>query len=752
MKKTLLLALFLFALSLSNKAYSQDTPSDKDDGNRYVVFIGAGEVGDPMITWQKVGNKVEKPSIFTNDILKDETLPMIIIAPEAAAGQIPPGVERLIRNYKQINGEEPVVMLLNKETTEKINTGLKDELDKLGLTVSDNKITVKTSEQEQPNTLKTRFNSKLKDFPTMGTLLIKDALQVFACYYTVYLSGVIKDPAAWQIITFISVNMVVTTGINLFIEEFIKVRSAAANVVKKGIDKTFDAVGDTFQSIKDYIGDFRDKANHKKLLRFTAARMVTDGDITSSKFDGWMRKTTKFLVRGDLAFQTFCVSMPMMFAGWAIWGIPGQAFDFANTYFGMTDTGWWTVAFAGVALTIVNSLSGVPLDLTNSYLNKVGVFSNRLSIWLSLVMEGIWQKDKLGQAGSINLNMIANKLVAYASLPVYLLAHWLSPAANADDIVVKDDGKFNEVMNDLNTALNSVPELSKEAEVMARLQKRERSKLGIGFLDKLFAKPDTQLLLDLTYIMQKYIDDGTFDKAGLSDKKNLENLLENLKFIREDLELDFPLLPDEKVMIAEAEKAVNEARNFNSVKASFWKECGINLKKKTIGFLEYMGWINSKTAEDQIDALAKKAEKLTSKDKTPDDPDVAAEAMITKALGAESIEIARDYLSKASLYSSYMTNSTEIEKKIKDAETTINARPKKELLERIVDVVPDVENASRLSYPTLSEENAKILYAVDYVANSINGILNTSALTEMTMGTPENNFEDALIYMATKTL
>ncbi len=746
MKRFILLALLLTSTLMINKVFAED------DGNRYVVFIGSGEVGDPMITWQKVGDEVKKPSIFTNEILKDETLPMVIIAPEAAAGQIPPGVERLIRNYRQINDEEPVVILLNKETMAKINSSLKTELEELGLVLEDNKISVKTSDQVQPNTLKTRLNNKLSDFPTMGTLLIKDAIQAFACYYLIYLSGAIPDPAAWQIITFISVNLVVTTGINLFIEEFIKVRSAAANVFKTGIDKTFDAVTKTFQNIKDYIGDFREKKNHKKLLRATAARMATDGDISSSKFDGWMRKTAKFLIRGDMAFQTFCVGMPMMFAGWAIWGTPNEAFNFANSYLGMTATGWWTVACAGIGLSIVNSLSGVPLDLTNSYFNKVGVFSNRVSIWLSLVMEGIWQKDKLGQVGSVDFNMIANKLVAYASLPVYLLAHWLSPAANAKDIVVKpEEDKFNEVMNDLNTALNSVSGLTKEAEIMARLQKRERSKLGIGFLDKLFAKPDTQLLLDLTYIMQKYIDDGTFDKAGLTDKAELSYLLESLKMIRDNHNNPQDQNPlslstkEENTIISEAEEAVNTARDFNSIKPSFWKECGRTIKKNTIKLLGVFGWKNTETAENNIIATTE-TKKGTTVLETEELGKGTVEYYLDMANKAETLYEARDFLSKAALVAD---GDKDLLAKIDAAEISINAVPKNTLIERLKSSsIPEVD----ILFNENLNKDAAILYMAAYISNTLLGRISSPEMTEITMGTPENNFEDGLISVADRII
>ena len=779
MKRPILLAIsfaLLFCIGTSQKIPTLEAANNNDTDSRYVMFIGEGTVGDPIVTWQKIGDQVKKPNIFKESILNDETLPLVIIAAETAGGQLPPGVERLIRSYRLKNGEDPSVILLNKESINKIDAGLKAQLKELGLVFVNNKIEVESPALYQKTSFKTRFCNRLKDAPTMATMLIKASIQAVACYVTVRFTG-IGDLSQLHILAFVGMNMAITIGINSFIEEYIKVRNLSAQLVNKGIDKTFDKLTEVFDALKsmrDYIGDLTETNSQRRLLRATMARLATDNKISDPRFTDYMKKTTKFVIRGDLAFQTLFVAVPLTFASWAIGGVSGEVFDFANSL-GIEGHSLLTIMGAGAALIIANSISLIPLDVANAYMNRVGVFSTKMSIWLSPILDTFGQKDKLGQTGYVESNNLFNRLFAYVSLPIYLFSYWAAPATKMQDVKLEQSkDELNEVINDINTVFEAQPNLTDEILAQKNLQNRERRKLGIGFVDNLLAKPDLQLLLDLTYLLQKYMDDGTFKK--LSDinpkfgkkfnQERLEGLLANLQYLRDayaEVGANAELTKEDFATITkvanEAEVAVSKARDFNKVKPMFWKECGKNLKKALMS----IGWIKKPTDEEIQKESAKKIEEKYQSKVMNDDLDNLVfskkdiETFLDLAFSAENIFEARDYLTKANTFVDYLPEGSNdvnlLKAKIKEVGDIITESLKQDLINKI-DKSFNQNNSSleyiKKTYPRMSLDDAKIVFALEYATNMLDGALTSDYVTSIILGDIEDNFENGIIFQASK--
>ena len=536
MNKVIKNLLLLSLLLMCSTAYSQQN---------YLFTMGT-EVPSSFLKVESFDGKI---STFLNSNTTATEREVIIVAPAAQGGLVPPSVERQIRELKaQAKAEghtiEPRVLLISKDYLNNVDNLLKkynallsnqqnlqldptakelyEQGDKIALLsyLSQNGMLDNVEQKEEvKETLGAlgRLNEKLKKTilhpdpevrrTTLITLPIKAGLQAISCYFAVYIAG---DIPADRIVPFIAFNMTMTVLINAFITDFIKARSATTGLVNdlhdKGVEKLLKQTG----SWKSFV-DKRMTDGKPWLFDATFSRLLsTNGAIPN--FLNSTTRVSKFVIKGDMAFQYF-VSLFFLVAGTTItdsWtGLNADAAGFVNgvrSFIDMTpvsSTGALTLTAFILGLNFWNCLSGVPIDVVNSYFNRIGLFKNKTSIWYSFVPEVLYQKDKLAQVGLGGLNNALNWVVTIVSLPVYVIAHYVYP-------VTKDDKK--EILNDEKIKSSGLDQII----LAKRLYPHETSMLE--FLDKPlpadlkeFSSPDYKqaLLTECLFKISKSCDEGS---------------------------------------------------------------------------------------------------------------------------------------------------------------------------------------------------------------------------------------------------
>jgi len=228
-----------------------------------------------------------------------------------------------------------------------------------------------------------------------------------------------------------------TVLINSFIDWFIKVRSVCENGLSNIHDKRYKAYNNMLDNWKSFIQGRKDKGK-PWVLDAMLYRIVDSGLSNVGK---GFYKFNKAVIRGDMAFQ-FGVSLFFLGANWGIVGLSPEfqvMLEGIKGFFG-TPSGIVTgvsVSLLALYVTLKNVISGIPIDVINSYFNRVGLFKDKTSIWYSLFPEMLWQKDKLASVGLGVLNDILNVMIMIVGLPAYIAAHVLYPP-------VKDKGKLEQ--------------------------------------------------------------------------------------------------------------------------------------------------------------------------------------------------------------------------------------------------------------------------------------------------------------------
>ncbi len=468
LKNLLIIALLL----MSGHAFSQDSQNQQE--NSFLLTMGTEvQDHDGFFKVEQFDGKISK---FLNTNTQATEREVIIVAPAGQGGMAPPSVERKIRELKaQAKKEgreiEPRVLLLSKEylqgvddELQKYNTAIESRLDpsnsidvfkddptakdfydkgdKIGL-LNHLLQTGKLDNLEQGgdikaatrglSNLKAQLNNMMLDpvkRTTAITLPIKLAIQSFSCYFAVYVaSGV--PPA--RILPFIAFNVTMTLLINSFISDFIRYRSVWDTKFTSGFSYLVRR-GEAWKSFVD-----NRIAEHKPWLfdcmisRWMARKLPM---ALPQTFVGGS-KALRYTIKGDFTFQYF-VSLFFMVSGITItdsWITTDHfALNKVNSILefmhSSPDSHLTTLGFAAFILgaNLINCLSGVPIDVVNSYLNKVGLFKTTSSIWLSFIPEVLYQKDKLSQVNMIGANNAINAGLWIISIPTSMVLRFLYPA------------------------------------------------------------------------------------------------------------------------------------------------------------------------------------------------------------------------------------------------------------------------------------------------------------------------------------
>ena len=478
--------LIITLLLMSGQAFSQETQNQPESS--FLLTMGT-EVPGSFFKVEQFDGKISKFLNTNKNVTEKE---VIIVAPAAQGGMVPPSVERKIRELKaQAKKEgkeiEPRVILISKEylqnvddMLQKYNKAIESSLDpnknidvfkddpkakelyekgdKLGL-LSHLSEAGKLDNMEQAEEIKAATNvlSSLKEKlqktilnpdpkvrkTTLITLPIKAALQGFSCYFAVYIAGGIP---ADRVIPYIAFNMTMTVLINSFISDFIRWRSATESIFTDAHDKGLNYFLNRAKTWKTFV-DKRIEQQKPWLLDATFSRLLENG---LPKTLMATTRVSKFFIRGDFTFQYFVsffflVSSITITDSWMM--TDHSALTFVNgirKFMELTpDANLSALSITAFVLgvNLWNCLSGVPIDLVNSYLNRVGSFKNTSSIWLSFIPEVLYQKDKLAQVGLSGLNNGLNWIVTIISLPVYAVAHYIYPATKDKQKLTDDEIK-----------------------------------------------------------------------------------------------------------------------------------------------------------------------------------------------------------------------------------------------------------------------------------------------------------------------
>ena len=118
------------------------------------------------------------------------------------------------------------------------------------------------------------------------------------------------------------------------------------------------------------------------------------------------------------------------------------------------------------------------------------------------------------------------------------------------------------------------------------------------------------------------------------------------------------------------------------------------------------------------------------------------EKLINEAFNNDVLDQSLDMLSKAYVYAD---GDIQLVSKIKLAEVALMNSLKTQLVSRI---------SKAINIPVeIITDDAKILFAINYFAEELNGKVNTAELTTIAIGTEKNNFKDGLItYQAGKVI
>jgi len=464
--KNLFIVIFLL---ISGTAFSQESS--------FLLTMGTEvQDHDGFFKVEQFDGKISK---FLNTNTQATEREVIIVAPAGQGGMAPPSVERKIRELKaQAKKEgkeiEPRVLLLSKEYLQGVDEELQkynkaiessldpsnnidvfkddptakdlyDKGDKIGL-LNYLSQSGKLDNLEQGEEIKAAakglgaLKEKLQKTilssdpevrrTTAITLPIKVALQSFSCYFAVYIAGGIP-PA--RIIPFIAFNVTMTFLINSFISDFIRYRS----VWDTKFTDAFSSLVGRAQAWKSFVNNRI--AEHKPWLfdcmisRWMARKlpMALPQTFVSGS------RALRYTIKGDFTFQYF-VSLFFMVSGITItdsWITTDHfALNKVNSILefmhSSPDSHLTTLGFAAFILgaNLINCLSGVPIDVVNSYLNKVGLFKTTSSIWLSFIPEVLYQKDKLSQVNMIGANNFINAGLWIISVPTSMILRFLYPA------------------------------------------------------------------------------------------------------------------------------------------------------------------------------------------------------------------------------------------------------------------------------------------------------------------------------------
>lgn len=450
--------------TVSSSIYAQFTP--------YYLTL------DKSVTGSETFYKVEKSSEADKQVLQNITSKgdgverdVLIIAPEGPGGIVPASVEKKVRELEKEAKElglkiNPKVLLFSEDyikeaekITKRYNDALQASMDMspysssyfaddpeaqrllqegdraalveylMGKSTQDPEILSEDAKKSVGilQTVKDRFKNQSPEIrnATLATLGLKVLIQGFACYFAIYLADVPLAPST--IMPFVAFNITMTVLINSFIDWYIKVRSVCESKLSNIHDKRYKEYNKMVDNWKRII-DERKSSGTPWVLDAMLYRIVDGGIANIGK---GFYKFNKAVVRGDMAFQ-FGVSLFFLAANWGIVGLSPEfqvMLEGIKGFFG-TPNGVVTGISLGIMalyVTLKNVISGIPIDVINSYFNRVGLFKDKTSIWYSLVPEMLWQKDKLASVGLGVLNDVLNVMIMVVGLPAYIIAHLVYP-------------------------------------------------------------------------------------------------------------------------------------------------------------------------------------------------------------------------------------------------------------------------------------------------------------------------------------
>ncbi len=406
---------------------------------------------------------------------------VLIIAPEGPGGMVPASVEKKVRELKNEAKKQgikinPKVLLFSNDyvqeanaITKKYKDALNASMDMSGFNSSFFADDPKAQElletgdrgalidylmdkaEEKPEllpeaekksvgvlqTLRDRFKNMSPEVrsATFATLGLKVLIQGFSCYFAVYLADNKLSPEI--VVPFVAFNITMTVLINSFIDWFIKIRSVCESGMSNLHDRKYENFKKTINSWQATIKER--KASGEPWVLDAMLYRIIDGGL--SNLGKGFHKFNKAVIRGDMAFQ-YGVSLFFLGANWAIVGLGGdylQVVEGMKAFFGSSHGSITALSVGLLAMyvTLKNVISGIPIDVVNSYFNRVGLFKDKTSIWYSLFPEMLWQKDKLASVGLGVLNDALNIMITIVGLPAYILAHLIYPP-------VKDKEKIDE--------------------------------------------------------------------------------------------------------------------------------------------------------------------------------------------------------------------------------------------------------------------------------------------------------------------
>ena len=202
------------------------------------------------------------------------------------------------------------------------------------------------------------------------------------------------------------------------------------------------------------------------------------------------------------------------------------------------------------------------------------------------------------------------------------------------------------------------------------------------------------------------------------------------KFSYKDLEMPKPYIQLHNLAEKEIEGIQEQTGETITTTLDFYNK---SLVSKNLGTKSFLASVKQLMIKDisnsnkSITTLIKETPSFYTKD--------GVELLISAALKENYLEKARDYLTKAKSIAFELPGKNEaLASKLESAEKTIRERPANDLIERIKEAYP--------AYGNYASDKEVILKMLNTLALVYHGELKTLPLTQIALGTPENDFED----------